>query len=73
MTHEDRGRRIEAARAVYDQTEAAYEDARKNLFSEILAAFSEDMGPSAIGRHAGWTREYVARIRDGKVAGARTE
>lgn len=71
LTGDDRGRRIEQARAVYTQAESAYEAARTELFSEILAAFDEGMGPSAIARHSGFTREYAARIRDGKVAGTK--
>ena len=70
-TDDDRGRRIEQARAEYDRAEQAYTDARRTLFDEILAALDEGMGPSAAGRHSGFTREYVARIRDGKVAGAK--
>jgi hypothetical protein len=70
MSEDDRGRRIEQARAAYDQAAAAYESAREALFGEILAALDEGMGPSAAGRHSGFTREYVARIRDGKVKAA---
>ncbi|WP_245925360.1 hypothetical protein [Nocardia nova] len=70
MSEDDRGRRIEQARQHYDQAAAAYESARETLFGEILAALDEGMGPSAAGRHSGFTREYVARIRDGKVKAA---
>lgn len=67
---DDRGRRIERACHSYDQ--AAYESAREVLFGEILAALDEAMGPFA-GRHSGFTREFVTRIRDGKVKAARKD
>lgn len=57
------------ARAAYDKAADADESARKALFDEILTGLEEGMGPSAVGRHSGFTREYVARIRDGKVKG----
>ncbi|MGW5142705.1 hypothetical protein ACWEPH_26910 [Nocardia beijingensis] len=72
MSDDDRGRRIEKARAAYDQAADAYESARKALFDEILTGLEEGMGPSAVGRHSGFTREYVARIRDGKVKASKT-
>ena len=66
--------RIEQAGQTYRETKAAYEDAREELFDAILdglAAKGADgaalYGPSAVARFAGFTREYVARIRDGKV------
>lgn len=67
MSDEDRGHRIERARQTYDEATAAYEAAREQLFAEILAGLAEGMGPSAAARHSRFTREYVARIRDGKV------
>ncbi|WP_067470786.1 hypothetical protein [Nocardia amamiensis] len=69
MSEDDRGRRIEKARAAYDKASDVYESARKALFDEILTGLKEGMGPSAASRHSGFTREYVARIRDGKVKG----
>lgn len=71
MSDDDRGRRIEKARAAYDKAADAYESARKALFDEILTGLGEGMGPSAAARHSGFTREYVARIRDGKVKGVK--
>ncbi|MEU4345334.1 hypothetical protein AB0H00_29470 [Nocardia sp. NPDC023852] len=71
MSEDDRARRIEQARTAYDKAADAYESAREALFNEILAGLDEGMGPSAVGRHSKFTREYVARIRDGKVKGPR--
>ncbi|MFG2447548.1 hypothetical protein ACGFQG_32180 [Nocardia fluminea] len=55
----EHSRAISAARAEYDQ-------ARQKLFDAIRAALADEVGPSAIGRDSGFTREYIARIRDGK-------
>jgi hypothetical protein len=55
----DHGAEIRAARATYDA-------ARTALFKAIRAALADDIGPSAIARDSKFTREYVARIRDGK-------
>ena len=65
--HSARTARIEAAAATYRAAHAAYSQARIQLFDEILAGLGEDMGPSAAARASGFTREYIARIRDGKV------
>jgi hypothetical protein len=39
--------------------------------SELLAAIHEALalgrGPSRIGRYARWSRDYVAKIRDGNA------
>ncbi|MFE7802179.1 hypothetical protein [Nocardia sp. NPDC057440] len=60
MTEEtDHGAAIRAAREHYDT-------ARAELFAKIRAALLDDLGPSAIARDSGFTREYVAKIRDGK-------
>ncbi|MFD0366346.1 hypothetical protein ACFQZZ_33355 [Nocardia sp. GCM10030253] len=55
----DHSAAIRAAREKYDE-------ARAGLFAEIRAALQDDVGPSAIARDSGFTREYVAKIRDGK-------
>ena len=55
----DHGAAIRAARADYDQ-------ARQKLFDAIRAALAAEVGPSSIGRDSGFTREYIAKIRDGK-------
>ena len=59
------------------QARTAYDRARARLFREIRAAFDEGgklpegqrrkLGPSAIHRASGFTREYIAKIRDGKA------
>ncbi|WP_254190488.1 hypothetical protein [Nocardia noduli] len=65
---EERIRRIEQARQHYDVATAAYAEARKELITEIRGGLTEGIGPSALARHSGFTREYVGRIRDGKVS-----
>lgn len=57
---DDRDFALEEARKKHD---AAY-DALLSLVRESLAA---GRGPARIARHAGWTREYIAHIRDGKA------
>jgi hypothetical protein len=59
------------------QARVAYDRARAKLFREIRTAFTEagelpeaqrrKLGPSAIHRASGFTREYIAKIRDGKA------
>lgn len=70
MEPDDRLERIRQARAVYDR-------ARARLFREIReglaegSALPEDqqrkLGPSVISRASGFTREYIAKIRNGKA------
>ena len=70
MEPDERLERIRIARAEYDR-------ARTALFQEIGAGLTEgealpedqkrQLGPSAIGRAAGFTREYIAKIRDGSA------
>lgn len=50
---------IAAARATYDEARAA-------LFAAIRAALADGVGPSPISRPAKFTREYIAKIRDGQ-------
>ena len=70
MSTDDHAARIaslETAAAAYAAAYAAYSQARTALIDEITAGVAEGMGPSALARHSGFTREYVARIRDGRV------
>jgi len=70
MEPSERLDRIRKARGRYDR-------AKTDLFSEIKEALREgealpegekrQLGPSAIGRAAEFTREYIAKIRDGKA------
>ncbi len=48
------------------QARDAYDDARAALFAAIRAALKDGVGPSAIARWSKFTREYIAKIRDGK-------
>lgn len=41
--------------------------AHADLMSAIREALADGRGPSRIARHAGWTKEYIAKIRDGKT------
>lgn len=58
----DRDRRLERLRGKLDKAHA-----------ELMGAIREDLAegatPSRIARHAGWTREYIGKIRDGKAGG----
>lgn len=45
---------------------AAYDKARTALFDAIHAALDDNEGPSKIARASGFTREYIAKIRDRK-------
>jgi hypothetical protein len=58
-TPEDHDKAIRQARAAYDE-------ARSTLFAAIRAALTDGVGPSRIARHSDFTREYIAKIRDGK-------
>jgi hypothetical protein len=69
MEPDERLERIRRARARADR-------ARVDLFTEIREGLAEGealpdkekrkLGPSAIGRAAGFTREYISQIRDGR-------
>jgi len=52
--------RIRRARARLDR-------ARSDLYAEIRTALSEGHTPSEIARAAEFSREYVAKIRDGRT------
>jgi len=70
MEPEDRLERIRKARTEYDR-------ARTRLFREIKEGLTEgdalpedrkrELGPSAISYASSFTREYIAKIRDGKT------
>lgn len=40
---------------------------RTDLMEAIREALAADRGVTRIGRHAKWSREYIAQIRDGKT------
>jgi hypothetical protein len=52
--------KIERARARLDR-------ARDDLLGAIREALADGRGVTRIGRHAKWSREYIAQIRDGKA------
>jgi hypothetical protein len=69
MTPDERLAQIAKTRAEYDRV-------RERLFRQIKEGLADGeqlpekerrkLGPSAIGRAANFTREYIAHIRDGK-------
>ncbi|MCX4451668.1 hypothetical protein [Streptomyces sp. NBC_01789] len=48
------------------EARADYDEARSRLFNRIKDALAEGVGPSDLSRDSKFTREYVAKIRDGK-------
>lgn len=75
MDTDERLERIRRARAAYDRVRSRADVARAELIDEITAALAEcdelpasrkrELGPSALGRAAGYTREYITKLRDG--------
>lgn len=66
--------RIEQAASAYRESKARFEDDREELFDAILNGLDAQdgdgeplYGPSAVARFSGFTREYISKIRDGKV------
>lgn len=57
---DDLDRRIERARNKMDA-------GRAEMMAAIREALAIGRGPSRIGRYAHWSRDYVAKIRDGKA------
>lgn len=49
------------------QAREDYDQARTRLFDLIRAKLADGYGPSAVARASGYTREYIAKVRDGKV------
>lgn len=50
-----------------EQARQRLDTAHADLMKLIREALSAGRGPSRIARHAGWTKEYIAKIRDGKT------
>jgi hypothetical protein len=57
---DDLDKRIERARKRMDA-------ARADLLAAIREALEIGRSPSRIGRYARWSRDYIAKIRDGKA------
>lgn len=76
MTPAERLALVAKARAEYERTQVDAETARTRLMTQIAKALAEgaalpeerkrELGPSAIGRASGFTREYISQIRDGR-------
>lgn len=58
-TKDELSQAVEAARADYDK-------ARALLFKAIRSALAGGLGPSELARRSKFTREYIAKIRDGQ-------
>ncbi|MFC0602247.1 hypothetical protein [Streptomyces palmae] len=43
-----------------------YDEARSKLFKAIKLALDGGVGPSELSRRSKFTREYIAKIRDGQ-------
>lgn len=52
--------------AVLRAARTTYDTARTELFAAIRAALAAGVGHSVIARSSGFTREYIAKIRDGE-------
>jgi hypothetical protein len=50
-----------------ERTRKRLDTAHADLMSLIREALAAGRGPSRIARHAGWTKEYISKIRDGKT------
>lgn len=66
MTEPPDGPDKEALQRAVRDARARYDAVRRELFVAIRAALSGGVGPSQIARESNFTREYVAKIRDGK-------
>jgi outer membrane protein TolC len=76
VTPTERLTQIAKARAEWEPLQAEADRARQRLMYQINRALDEHealpdeekrkLGPSAIGRAAGFTREYIAQIRSKK-------
>ncbi|MGW0647953.1 hypothetical protein ACWD4T_03975 [Streptomyces umbrinus] len=54
------------AREAVREAKKAYDQARSTFFEAIKKALAVGVGPSDLSRDSGFTREYIAKIRDGK-------
>jgi len=61
------GRMPDSTADLIERERKRYDASRKRLFDLIRQALSEGAGPSEIARRSGFTREYIAKIRDGKT------
>lgn len=75
-TQEDRYKAIERLSSELRDLQSAVSKKQEALYAEIFNAFPENRGQgqkrgvlAELARRSGWTREYVAQIRDGKMTG----
>lgn len=71
--------RIARARADLDELLARVDKLREELYEAVHDAFPENHGQrtkrgvlTEVARHSGWSREYVAKVRDRKVSPPKT-
>lgn len=57
----------DAALADVEAARTKYNEAHRALYAAVRAALKAGHGPSAVGRAANWSREYVTRVRDGRT------
>jgi hypothetical protein len=50
-----------------------YDKARERLLAGIKEHLAEGQTPSRIARSVDWSREYIAKIRDGKAGGSKRQ
>ncbi|WP_344015539.1 hypothetical protein [Streptomyces thermospinosisporus] len=75
-TQEDRYEAVERLSRELRELQRAVSEKQEALYKEIFNAFPENRGEdrkrgvlAELSRRSGWTREYVAQIRDGKMTG----
>jgi hypothetical protein len=78
-TQEDRYKAVERLSSELRDLQNAVAKKQEALYAEIFSAFPENRGGgqkrgvlAELARRSGWTREYVAQIRDGKMTGGAT-
>lgn len=78
-TQDDRYRSVENLARELAELQDAVAKKQEALYGEIHQAFPENRGEdkqrgvlAELARRSGWTREYVAQIRDGKTTGGKS-
>lgn len=78
-TQDDRYRSVENLARELAELQEKVAEKQESLYGEIRQAFPENRGQekqrgvlAEVARRSGWTREYVAQIRDGKTTGGKS-
>ncbi|MFF4385591.1 hypothetical protein ACFY0G_02175 [Streptomyces sp. NPDC001552] len=76
-TQEDRYARVQELTAKLAKLQQDVADVQRELYAEVRDAFPENRGGkqkrgvlTEVAKRSPWTREYVAKIRDGNAAAA---